>query len=71
MAFLAAQLLGHLRHRCCELFFLTAQLIHRCQCNVMASLQRIPLLAHTLQLRAAHRRLFSGLLGLLLSGAEI
>ena len=36
----------------------------------MASLERIPLLAHPLQLRATHRRLFTGLLGLLLNRPE-
>ena len=71
LAFLAAQLLNHLRHRCCERFFLTAQLIHRCQCGLMACLEGIPLLAHSLQLRATHRRLFARLLNLLLCRAEL
>ena len=42
----AAQLLGHLGLRCRKRFFLPAQLIHRCQCAVMASLECIALLAH-------------------------
>ena len=71
LAFLAAQLLGHLRHRRRERFFLTTQLIHRGQCTVMTGLERIALLAHALQLRAAHRCLFTGLLRLLLRGAEL
>ncbi|QNI88500.1 hypothetical protein [Synechococcus sp. ROS8604] len=52
LAFLAAQLLSHLRHRC--------------QGGVVAGLERIPLLAYALQLSAAHRCLFTGLLRLLL-----
>ena len=53
------------------LAFLAAQLIHRGQCTVMTGLERIALLAHALQLRAAHRCLFTGLLRLLLRGAEL
>ena len=71
LAFLAAQLLGHLRHRRRERFFLTTQLIHRGQCTVMTGLERIALLAHALQLRAAHRRLLARLLGLLLCRPEL
>ena len=55
----------------CHYFFLAAQLIHRCQCGVVAGLERIPLLAHALQLRAAHRCLLARLLGLLLCRAEL
>ena len=71
LAFLAAQLLSHLRHRRRERFFPTTQLIHRGQCTVMTGLERIALLAHPLQLRAANRRLLARLLGLLLCCPEL